>query len=242
MLEPSSTRDYEWNETIRARLLFHSFNTLLEPLSPSNSDYKFVEKNINSSIFLVSNSCHYSIHSIFRLHRPDDELRFQRCLDRKLPRMYLWHGSPNYLWFSILAQGLQPTGVGTFRVVAQDDGSNQNSGLFFGDFIAKSIPYSERSRSASNIITLAWCEVALGPENLREERHNDPYALGRVHSTNLVPDPDQIIHPPDDPGLTIPMGPKAGYTSDRGYGAFNEYILYRPDQVIIRYLVRLRCS
>lgn len=188
--------------------------------------------NNESEEFQMLNECfektkHFAppkVEKIFRVNRRSEKNRFQPY-ENFANRQLLWHGSRRKNFVGILSEGLkiQPSGV-------RLNGSAFGSGVYFSDMAARSIPYA-----AEGIMML--CEVALG--DAVEVTFQNPFtfplplnkhsvkALGRYQL-------DQKI--PFENGLTISTGNIVDDHQAQRMVPYNEYIVYDPAQVKIRYL------
>lgn len=163
------------------------------------------------------------VEKIFRIKRRSEENRF-KPYEKFQNRQLLWHGSRLKNFVGILSEGLkiQPPGV-------QQNGNAFGSGIYFADMAARSIPYA-----LEGIMML--CEVAIGDTLETSFPHQFPFQLPLdKHSLKARGryQPDQKI--PLENGLTISTG---NIITDKNQRQlyYNEYIVYNPAQVKIRYL------
>lgn len=135
-------------------------------------------------------------------------------------QMLLWHGSRNENWWSIINQGLliRPTN-------AVHTGSMFGDGLYFADYDRKSYGYTSGTGSywaggSSNKAILALYDVHVGRQYIVNQ-HN--YRMSSMNWKSLKREGDYL-------SLFAQKG-----VSLRN----NEYIVYRPEQCTIKYLVEV---
>jgi poly [ADP-ribose] polymerase len=117
-----------------------------------------------------------------------------------------------------------------------------DKGIYFADMVTKSANYCCTSKSSPTGLLLL-CEVALGRviEYMQADYNASmPVKQGQGHSTKGVgathPDPSESVK---HKGAIVPLG---NHKTSEKQGAllYNEYIVYDPKQVKMRYLVRTR--
>ncbi|XP_050773802.1 poly [ADP-ribose] polymerase 2 isoform X4 [Gopherus flavomarginatus] len=171
----------------------------------------------------------------FTLHRAG-EPPFHTSLPN---RMLLWHGSRLGNWVGILSHGLQVA-----PPEAPVTGYMFGKGIYFADMSSKSANYCFASRQR-NVGLLLLCEVALGEcQELLEANAEAGELPPGKHSTKglgkLAPVPSNSIMLD---GAAVPLGPavETGVTNPHGYTLnYNEFVVYDPGQVRMRYLLQVR--
>lgn len=153
--------------------------------------------------------------------------------------MLLWHGSRLSNWVGILSHGLRVA-----PPEAPITGYMFGKGIYFADMSSKSANYCFASR-LKNTGLLLLSEVALGQCN--ELLEANPKAQGLLrgkHSTKgmgkMAPSPAHFI---TLNGSTVPLGPASdtGILNPEGYTLnYNEFIVYSPNQVRMRYLLKIQ--
>ena len=114
-------------------------------------------------------------------------------------------------------------------------------GVYFADMSSKSANYCFTSKENSTGILLL-CDVALGDWN--EKLHADCYA-------NLLPDGKSSTkgvgktapleeNQVDWEGMKVPVGPGADSKVPGAYLQYNEYIVYKVEQVRVKYILRTK--
>lgn len=115
-------------------------------------------------------------------------------------------------------------------------------GVYFADMSSKSANYCFTNRE-NNTGILLLCEVAIGTPNLL--RHADYLASNLPdgkHSTKGCgrTAPKESNYQNLD-GVTVPMGPGENIDIEGGSSLlYNEYIVYKIEQIRIRYLLRVK--
>lgn len=162
----------------------------------------------------------------------------------------LWHGSPIFNFANILSNGLMVTAP-----EAPKTGHSFGKGLYFADVISQSAMYcrslmSHRNAARNNDVGIGLillCEVALGISTKWEHQPFNPTA------TPIPNDEYQSMHVA---GAYIPNqycdidGVRAPFTCERVsavtnnalLASYNEFIVFDPNQVKIRYLFKMTCG
>ncbi|XP_065421554.1 poly [ADP-ribose] polymerase 2 isoform X14 [Chrysemys picta bellii] len=156
-------------------------------------------------------------------------------------RTLLWHGSRLGNWVGILSQGLRVA-----PPEAPVTGYMFGKGIYFADMSSKSANYCFASRQR-DVGLLLLCEVALGEcQELLEANAEAGKLPPGKHSTKglgkLAPAPTNSIMLD---GAAVPLGPavETGVTNPHGYTLnYNEFVVYDPGQVRMRYLLQVRFS
>ncbi|KAI8089183.1 poly polymerase catalytic domain-containing protein [Halteromyces radiatus] len=232
---------YRSSEIHHLDYAYRALGCQLTEIFPSSSfnEYEMINQYIQST---TANDDKYEIANLFMIQRQNENERYAQYKynsNRKL----LWHGSRIDNYMGILNQGLlcKPPR-------AQETGAMFGNGIYFADMFCKSVNYS-RSTKRPAYATLLLCEVALGEEcemnyyydpdlyQPKNKGHLSVKGLGRWR-----PDPINTIY--DQYGVKIPLGPATQappMKDDCDYSLrYNEYIVYNPAQVKMRYLVMVR--
>eukprot|EP00048_Salpingoeca_helianthica_P025002 m.36971 g.36971 ORF g.36971 m.36971 type:complete len:569 (-) comp9749_c0_seq1:118-1824(-) len=214
---------------------YKSLKCDIKALVPSHPDYGIIQTYLRSSHGPTHNQYTLELLDLFEIDRPapfDDKIG---------NRMLLWHGSRLANWAGILGQGLRIA-----PPEAPSSGYMFGKGIYFADVVSKSANYCFTSRD-KNVGLLLLCDVALGTTkdllDADSELHDPARRVG-THSTRgmgqWAPDPRGTI---DMHGTQVPLGRlidtkvrnPGGYTLN-----YNEYIVYNPNQVRFRYLLRVK--
>ncbi|KAF1323593.1 Poly polymerase catalytic domain containing protein, partial [Globisporangium splendens] len=222
---------------------YNMINVKMEPLPESEEEYKIIES------------------SILKIARPSEELfhdTFQSVNNHKL----LWHGSRLSNVVGILSKGLRIA-----PPEAPSNGYMFGKGIYFADSVSKSANYCwttpEQPKGVLILaeVALGTCYEALEAEDLSyqklkssrncdsthglgrmaapEECHETMYALG-YHSQKGKASLGLIcaLCAFRDDGVVVPIG-EFMPTEANGELLYNEYIVYRQEQVKLRYIVAL---
>jgi len=202
---------------------FNALQVLLEPLDNQSGEFKALEKYAQNT-----GQKNITIKKIYRLQRKGEADRFSQW--SALPNhLLLWHGSGIYNFLGILSEGLRVAPPS-----APSTGYLYGKGIYFADMLSKSLPYCRNSG------LLLLSEVALGQMHQVEEPHyfeappegcNSVMALG-TSGPNFSD--SVVLHN----GVRIPL--HAPVTHQNRKIPFNEYIVYNPSQVRMRYLVQVK--
>lgn len=165
----------------------------------------------------------------FRINRVEDEARFKGNLpNHKL----LWHGSRLTNFVNILTNGLKvapPDAIHT--------GYMFGKGIYFADTVSKSANYCFADFNHDGLLLL--CEVALGTTrtlhraenitNIPNDTEQSVMGLGMYHSTLA-----RVVD-----GMPIAAG-NIQKRIERACLLYNEYVVYDPSQVKIKYLFKIK--
>ncbi|XP_041431470.1 poly(ADP-ribose) polymerase 2 S homeolog isoform X2 [Xenopus laevis] len=215
---------------------YRQLNCSMQPLDQTSSTFQLIEGYLQSTHAPTHNDYTMTLLRVFELQRVGEECNFREDLPN---RMLLWHGSRLTNWVGILSQGLRVA-----PPEAPVTGYMFGKGIYFADVSSKSANYCFSSRD-KNVGVLLLSEVALGECNeLLAADCDAQKKIKSKHSTKglgrSIPDPKKsIIHE----GAVVPLGPlmDTGLTNDGGYTLnYNEYIVYDPHQVRMKYLLQVR--
>ncbi|KAG1934883.1 poly [ADP-ribose] polymerase [Pimephales promelas] len=215
---------------------YRSLQCRLEPLDSHCNEYKIIEKYLQSTHAPTHTDYTMTILDVFAVEREGEKDNFKSDLENK---MLLWHGSRLTNWVGILSQGLRVA-----PPEAPVTGYMFGKGIYFADMSSKSANYCFANQK-NNQGLLLLSEVALGDskELLDADYSADQLSSGK-HSTKglgqTAPDPNNYVALD---GMSVPMGPsvKTGVGQKGGYSLlYNEYIVYNPAQVRMRYLLRVQ--
>ncbi|KAG2186273.1 hypothetical protein INT43_002711 [Umbelopsis isabellina] len=195
---------------------------------------------------------HYDLLHLFSVDRKGEAASYEPFATNE-NRMLLWHGSKISNFIGILKQGLRIK-----PGQAYETGSMFGSGLYFADMFSKSSGYCNdySSVDAQPYSLMLLCEVALGKTydlvNAKDMDRNEEDHLSTKGLGQQGPDPKMFIK--DQRGVKIPQGPVIPFedTINNHVGSIgrtnyvgryntnlmhNEYIVYDPAQVRIKYLL-----
>ncbi|XP_067837774.1 poly [ADP-ribose] polymerase 2, partial [Heptranchias perlo] len=215
---------------------YRSLHCSLQPLEHTASEFKVVEKYLQSTHASTHNDFTMKLLEVFNVEKEGEKDQFRTDLgNRKL----LWHGSRLSNWVSILNQGLRIA-----PPEAPVTGYMFGKGIYFADMSSKSANYCFATRE-QNVGLLLLCEVALGDCNklLVADYEADKLPPGKDSTMGLgriAPDPNTEVNLN---GALVPIGPgkETGVENPSGYTLnYNEYIVYSPKQVHMKYLLKVQ--
>uniref|UniRef100_A0A8C2K440 Poly [ADP-ribose] polymerase n=1 Tax=Cyprinus carpio TaxID=7962 RepID=A0A8C2K440_CYPCA len=220
---------------------YRSLQCRLQPLDSNSNEYKVIEKYLQSTHAPTHTDYTMTILDIFAVEKEGEKDNFCSEMENK---MLLWHGSRLSNWVGILSQGLRVA-----PPEAPVTGYMFGKGVYFADMSSKSANYCFASQK-NNQGLLLLSEVALGNSNelLDADYSADQLPSGK-HSTRglgqTAPDPNNynFFSFSLRDGVTVPMGPsvKTGVGQKGGYTLlYNEYIVYNPAQIKMKYLLRVQ--
>ncbi|XP_065270081.1 poly [ADP-ribose] polymerase 2-like [Emys orbicularis] len=220
--------------------LDRSYRTLgceLHPLERDSAHFQVLERYLLSTHAPTHRDYSMELLEAFTLRRAG-EPPFRASLPN---RTLLWHGSRLGNWVGILSQGLRVA-----PPEAPVTGYMFGKGIYFADMSSKSANYCFASRQR-DVGLLLLCEVALGEcQELLEANAEAGKLPPGKHSTKglgkLAPAPTNSIMLD---GAAVPLGPavEMGVTNPHGYTLnYNEFVVYDPGQVRMRYLLQVRFS
>uniref|UniRef100_UPI00253FF485 poly [ADP-ribose] polymerase 2 isoform X1 n=1 Tax=Euleptes europaea TaxID=460621 RepID=UPI00253FF485 len=211
---------------------YRGLSCQLQPLERDNPDFQVLERYLLSTHAPTHKDYTMTLLEAFVLNK--EGFAFRSDLPN---RMLLWHGSRLGNWAGILSQGLRVA-----PPEAPVTGYMFGKGIYFADTSSKSANYCFATRER-DVGLLLLSEVALGECN--ELLEADPEAMNlppHKHSTKglgkLAPANSTTLH-----GAAVPLGPvgETGVVNPHGYTLnYNEFIVYDPRQVRMRYLLKVR--
>lgn len=215
---------------------YRSLQCQLQPLDSSSDDYKVIDKYLQSTHAPTHSDYTMTILDIFSVDRDGESNNFLSQLHN---RTLLWHGSRLSNWVGILSQGLRVA-----PPEAPVTGYMFGKGVYFADMSSKSANYCFANQH-NHVGLLLLCEVALGDCNeLLDADYEANNLPDGKHSTKGLgqtgPDPKNSV---TLNGATVPMGPgvKTGVGKRNSYSLlYNEFIVYNPAQIRMRYLLRIK--
>lgn len=189
-----------------------------------------------------------TVLDVFELQR-EGEAKIFNPLDLDNHKL-LWHGSRFSNFVGILSQGMRIA-----PPEAPKSGYAYGKGAYFADCIAKSGSYTCHHLS-NGIGLLLLCQVALGTPTVRNssDQNVDDFvkkSKGKYHSCfakgGRFPNPEEdiVVQRKDGNDYTVPSGPVITSQSNNsgGFGGswgYNEFIVYETNQIMMRYLVKVK--
>lgn len=209
-------------------VFYSKLNTKIEPLQSLDE-----RQMIGAYVQDTRMDYQLDIVEIFRINRNDDE-NHNHVFGSYSNRMLLWHGSRITNIAHILQQGLQ---IGRENMMAI--GCMFGKGHYFSDVFANSAQYCYAAQTDNNGLILL-CEVALGnshlcygPENIEDLPlgKDSVHGVGRKSSISNVP----------FNGTILPSGSPVEHMDIETSLDYNEFVVYKKDQIKIKYLVWFKC-
>ncbi|TPX56602.1 hypothetical protein PhCBS80983_g04451 [Powellomyces hirtus] len=220
---------------------YRKLNTAIEVLDSESDEYKLIEKCTSTTHAPTHTNYTLHIQNVFKIERSGERDAYRGA---KIPnKRLLWHGSRLSNFAGILSQGLRIA-----PPEAPVTGYMFGKGIYFADMVSKSANYCNANTSQTTALLLL-SEVALGVEyplahsefveKLPRGKHSTK-GCGKTGPTTFVPLPNV---PPDHDPITVPIGPPVEQpVPDKKRKTellYNEYIVYDPRQVVLRYLVQV---
>ncbi|KAM4881465.1 poly [ADP-ribose] polymerase 2 isoform 2-T2 [Thomomys bottae] len=215
---------------------YRNLHCALHPLDHESDEFKVISQYLQSTHAPTHKDYTMTLLDVFEVEKEGEKEAFREDLPN---RMLLWHGSRLSNWVGILSHGLRIA-----PPEAPITGYMFGKGIYFADMSSKSANYCFASR-LNNTGLLLLSEVALGQCN--ELLNADPKAEGLLqgkHSTKglgkMAPSPAHFV---TMNGSTVPLGPagNTGILNPEGYTLnYNEFIVYNPNQVRMRYLLKVQ--
>lgn len=212
---------------------YEQLDCILTPLNGTHSTYKLIEQYLHRTHAITHSNYELKLLEVFEACKPAETARFRDLGNR----MLLWHGSRLTNWAGILMQGLRIA-----PPEAPSTGYMFGKGCYFADSSSKSANYCYTSQN-KNIGLLSLSEVSLGVwnEKFQADYNADQLPSGK-HSTKGVgknePDSSQFVTMED--GCIVPCGKlRPSKRTENLALLYNEYIVYKTDQVKLRYLVKV---
>ncbi|KAK4324657.1 hypothetical protein Pmani_004716 [Petrolisthes manimaculis] len=199
-------------------------------------DFKIIEKYLQTTHAKTHNTYSLEVLEVFSCHKEGEHERFSDVGNR----MLLWHGSRLSNWAGILSQSLRIA-----PPEAPSTGYMFGKGIYFADMASKSANYCWATQR-NNVGFLLLCDVSLGKiNNLYHADYNAHKLPSNCHSVKgcgITAPVDKNFTKLSD-GTVVPMGPGVKVTgaSHANYSLlYNEYIVYNVNQVLTRYLIKVK--
>ncbi|XP_007949309.1 poly [ADP-ribose] polymerase 2 [Orycteropus afer afer] len=215
---------------------YRNLHCAMHPLDHASYEFKVISQYLQSTHAPTHSDYTMTLLDVFEVEKEGEKEAFREDLHN---RMLLWHGSRLSNWVGILSHGLRVA-----PPEAPITGYMFGKGIYFADMSSKSANYCFASRLKDTGLLLL-SEVALGQCN--ELLKANPEAEGLLqgkHSTKglgkMAPSPSSFI---TLNGSTVPLGPAGdtGVVNPEGYTLnYNEFIVYNPNQVRMRYLLKVQ--
>ncbi|XP_051778258.1 poly [ADP-ribose] polymerase 2 [Erpetoichthys calabaricus] len=215
---------------------YQSLKCSLEPLDHNSKEFKILERCLLSTHACTHSDYTLTLLDVFKMEKQGEKDAFQQDIGN---RILLWHGSRLSNWVGILTKGLRVA-----PPEAPVTGYMFGKGIYFADMSSKSANYCFANRQ-KNVGLLLLSEVALGECNELLAADYDAASLpSGKHSTKglgkRAPDPKNMVTL-DEASLLMGPAINTGVGNPVGYSLlYNEYIVYNPQQVRMKYLLKVQ--
>ncbi|TYZ66034.1 hypothetical protein PybrP1_011330 [[Pythium] brassicae (nom. inval.)] len=232
---------------------YQMLNVKMEPLAESANEFKIIERYVETTHAPTHIQYKLKIRSIMKIARPSEDT-FYDVFQSVGNHTMLWHGSRLSNVVGILSKGLriappEAPSNGYIKLLLDDDGAaeGKDGSLAMIEQTELSLAISLRLTVASSLCVkgvLILAEVALGTpyealeaedlsyDSLKKSRGCDStFGMGRMG-------PPAEHHEKMEGGAVVPIGEFEPTTAD-GTLMYNEYVVYRQEQVKLRYIVTL---
>lgn len=209
---------------------YEKLRSTISPLPKDSKMYSSIVKYVQNTHGKTHDKYSLELMEIFSLKR-DDETKYEVNHGNK---MLLWHGSRLTNYVGILSEGLK---IAPYEAPAT--GYMFGKGIYFADVVSKSANYCHPSR-ANNIGIMLLCEVDLGGMNDKfsadYSAHNLPPLKQSTRGVGkFAPSSGENIE-----GVLIPNGEIAPSGVEETSLMYNEYVVYKREQLKCRYIVKFK--
>jgi poly [ADP-ribose] polymerase 1 len=207
----------------------------LAPLKHTSKEFKTIQEFVNNTHADTHNTYKLIVEDVFKVKREGEAARYKPF--KKLHnRQLLWHGSRLTNFVGILKNGLRIA-----PPEAPATGYMFGKGVYFADSVSKSANYCFASPEFDAGLLLL-SEVALGDtHDLTRSNYITQLPEGK-HSTKGVgktfPDPKMAQKGRD--GVVVPLGKMIVDETIQTSLLYNEYIVYDPAQINVKYLLKMK--
>ncbi|KAI5731887.1 hypothetical protein M8J77_017860 [Diaphorina citri] len=210
----------------------------IKSVDTSHPHYEIIHKYVQNTHAKTHRQYSLNIETIFEVSRHGEDKRF-KPFEKLGNKHLLWHGSRLTNFASIISKGLCIA-----PPEAPVTGYMFGKGIYFADSVSKSANYC-MTNSTNNVGLLLLCEVALGKVVKKTQAEFVTKLPNGFHSVQgqgrNCPDPKGSIVL--DNNITVPLGTLIDLPRDQAKNLsllYNEFIVYDPAQVKIRYILKVR--
>ncbi|KAJ1564276.1 hypothetical protein HK096_008800, partial [Nowakowskiella sp. JEL0078] len=196
------------------------------------------ETLIRRTVKTTQNGVDLDVVSILKVNRKGERETFERHANLENHRI-LWHGTSLSNFMGIFTSGLRVAPIDS-----QATGYMFGKGIYFADMFTKSYGYTGYDESH---VCLLLCEVALGKMWESKTAEYMESAKPETHSTKGLGISEPVNNAVfNENGAKLSIGPIKQYQNETSLFssgrtlAMNEYVVYDPTQVKIRYVVIVR--
>ncbi|KAH7344899.1 poly polymerase catalytic domain-containing protein [Rhizoctonia solani] len=217
----------------------------IDPVARGSSEWGAIANYISGTHGATHSSYHGELRNLFRVERNGETENWNNAGWDKLgdgEKMLLWHGSRSTNFAGILKQGLRIA-----PPEAPVTGYMFGKGVYFADAFSKSANYCHAGQS-KNIGIMLLCEVAVKPylelndsdyhadQNSKKEQKIATKGVGMAQPTEWQ-DCSDALGWEDLKGVVMPKGGLKQVKPPGAWLQYNEYIVYSPNQIRVRYLM-----
>ncbi|KAJ7748474.1 poly polymerase catalytic domain-containing protein [Mycena maculata] len=218
------------------------------PIQRKSGEFKVLEEYVRDTHGHTHSHIKANITNAYRVERAGETAAWKKAGYDNMAdgdRLLLWHGSRSTNFAGILKQGLRIA-----PPEAPVTGYMFGKGVYFADMMSKSAGYCY-SHMSGNTGLLLLCEVAAKPfyertdaeydadKGCKNNKKKSTKGLGRTQpgkwkDAGKALGNDELVgcHMPDGPGKDTPV--------PNGYLQYNEYIVYDPAQIRLKYLLMVK--
>lgn len=219
----------------------------MDPIASKSPEHQKLQEYVTGTHGFTHGGYNAEILQAFRVERHEEAARWTDAGHDKLAegeRLLLWHGSRSTNFAGILKQGLRIA-----PPEAPVTGYMFGKGVYFADAMSKSANYCH-AYSSNNIGIMLLCEVAAKPFFEQTSFNYNAQVecaqagklatkgLGRTQPADWQDAGDNLGHD-DLKGCWMPKGGLTN-TDQQASLQYNEYIVYQPSQIKLRYLLMVK--
>ncbi|KAF4032487.1 Poly(ADP-ribose) polymerase catalytic domain-containing protein [Phytophthora infestans] len=216
---------------------YNMLNVKMEPLPEATEEFRIIEKYVETTHAPTHVQYKLRIKSVLKIARPDEE-KFKDVFQSVNNHKLLWHGSRLSNVIGILSKGLRVA-----PPEAPNNGYMFGKGIYFADSVSKSANYCWTTpQNPKGVLFLA--EVALGAPYKAQEADDLTYTTLKktkgcdsTHGVGRMSALEEDYETMED-DVVVPIG-ELMPSDGSGSLLYNEFIVYRQEQVKLRYLVNL---
>ncbi|KAF8525240.1 PARP-domain-containing protein [Hysterangium stoloniferum] len=221
--------------------------SFMSPVSRTSNEFFSLQSYVKNTHGQTHNFS-TEVLNAFRIERDAEVKAFREAGYDKLgdgERMLLWHGSRTTNFAGILKQGLRIA-----PPEAPVSGYMFGKGIYLADMMSKSANYCYASLS-NDIGLLLLCEAAVRPfhelenadynadQGCKSAKAMATKGIGRTQPVKWKDAGDALEHP-ELAGVYMPNGEGHPVNPAGAYLQYNEYIVYSPSQIRLRYLLMVK--
>ncbi|KAL4460526.1 hypothetical protein ABPG74_000277 [Tetrahymena malaccensis] len=223
---------------IMSNFIQHNYEKLNCTISPLKDEkiYQTIKTYLENTHSHIHDRYTLEIEDIFEVERKGEKEQYMKQINNK---RLLWHGSRLTNYVGILSQGLRIA-----PPEAPVNGYMFGKGVYFADMCSKSANYCQANKT-NNTGLVFLCEVALGDMNNKISSDfnasNLPQGKQSVRALGQIcPPKDSLVNIYDDVRISLGKCDYRNSNSSKFQLLHNEYIVYNINQIMLKYLLRLK--